>query len=527
MKRRGPSSRCCAFALALGVVALAGAAPGQTRTSAYDRFDLPGFDAYVYVAMAEQPAFFTVAPWGYRVLTPWLVHALPAPNVARGFRWVSVGALAGAAALLGLYLLRLGFKPAAALVGSVAFAWSGPVGEAARYRFLVEPVTVALEVAYLLAIELGAGAAVLGLVALLGVLSKEFFLLLLPLPWLLRRGREGDARAARLALLAALPAAAAFVGLRWAWSAHLSAPGTLPGPDAAGLALERLADSWREWALAALLWGLTPLAVLGAFRTAARPWRWPAAYLALVTFVPPFLNPVAFFPADIPRLLLYVLPLAIPLALVALDRVWPLMESPAPVPPRWPKAIEVIAGIAAAGVLAALVLGLDRYRRSDLRGPRDGPRLLALCRESLRAARRLDRGQPVVLDVAAHRFVWGESDPGDLSRMRWFLADGWGDRAHYGTGEAAMAAGEASLLVPVLQPRDLPVTVEVAVPRATRLELRLGEQRLAGEDLGAGPAVLRATLPAAGLVRGDNRLRLVTTGSGVVLRSYTLGGPPP
>jgi hypothetical protein len=491
----------------------------------YDRFDLPGFDAHVYVAMAEQPAFFTVPPWGYRILTPALVHTLPAPNVARGFRWVTVGALGAASALLFVYLCRLRFAPVAALLGSVAFACSGPVGEAARYRFLVEPLTAALQIAYLLAIEMGAGAGALGFVALLGVLSKEFFLLLLPLPWLLRRGREGDARAARLALLAAVPAVAAFVGLRLVWAPHLAGPGAFPGPSAFGLALERFATSWREWALAALLSGLTPLAVLGALRPEARAWRVPAAYLALVTFVPPFLNPVAFFPADIPRLLLYLLPLAIPLALLALARLWPPIVQPAVAAVRWPKAAEWASGLAALGLLLAVLAGVDRYRRWDLRGPRDGPRLLALCRESLRAARRLERGQAVVLEASAHRFVWGESDPGDLSRMRWFLGEGWGDKAHYGTGDVVMAADEASLLVPVLGPRDLAVAVEVEATRAVDLEMRLGENRVVGARLGAGPAVVHARLPAAGLVRGDNTLRLLSPGGGLRLRAFTLGPP--
>jgi hypothetical protein len=59
----------------------------------YDRFTLPAFDAHAYVAMADHPEFFSVAPWGHRVATPWLVAALPVRNVARGFELLTLGCL--------------------------------------------------------------------------------------------------------------------------------------------------------------------------------------------------------------------------------------------------------------------------------------------------------------------------------------------------------------------------------------------------------------------------------------------------
>src|SRR5215468_8369366 len=95
-----------AFALLLmcGILAVRVA---RLRGPVYDRFDLPAFDAHVYIAMAEHPAVFSVAPWGYRVLTPALVHALPVRTVVRGFRYVTLGSFALAGALLFLYLRRL------------------------------------------------------------------------------------------------------------------------------------------------------------------------------------------------------------------------------------------------------------------------------------------------------------------------------------------------------------------------------------------------------------------------------------
>ena len=58
----------------------------------YDAFHLPAFDPYVYVAMAEHPSFFTVAPWGYRVLTPWALQLLGQANAVQAYRLgLSVG----------------------------------------------------------------------------------------------------------------------------------------------------------------------------------------------------------------------------------------------------------------------------------------------------------------------------------------------------------------------------------------------------------------------------------------------------
>jgi hypothetical protein len=309
------------------------------------------------------------------------------------------------------------------------------------------------------------------------------------------------------------------------WGPRVTLAEALPGPGLVGEALRRLAGSWTEWAPAVLLAGLLPLALLGALRAGARPLRLPAAYLALATLVPPFLNPVAFFPADIPRLLLYALPLAIPLALLALDRVWPLHAPPGP-PSPWPRSVEALAGAAAAALLAAALLGGDAYRRWDLRGPRDGPRLLAFCRETLRTARRLDRGQVVALEAEAHRFVWGLSDPGDLSRMRWFLGAGWGDHAHYGTGDMVMAGAEAALVLPLLTPRDLPLELDVVAAAPVDLELLVNGRPVARGRVGPGGSTVRATAPRAALFRGDNTLLLRAAGGGLVLGAYRLGGAP-
>ncbi|HZM52644.1 MAG TPA: hypothetical protein VFE68_19230, partial [Vicinamibacteria bacterium] len=134
---------------------------------------LPAFDAYVYVAMAEHPTVFTVAPWGHRILTPWLARAVPFAPPSVAFPIVTVGSFALACLLLYAFLRRRGHRPWAASLGVVAFAFSPPVGELIAAPFLVEPLACALLIALLLTLEMRVGVFLLALVAVLGVLAKE------------------------------------------------------------------------------------------------------------------------------------------------------------------------------------------------------------------------------------------------------------------------------------------------------------------------------------------------------------------
>jgi hypothetical protein len=463
------------------------------------------------MAMADHPAFFTVAPWGYRVLTPWLVHVLPVANVARGFRYVTLSGLAVAGALLFLFLRRLGHAPPAALLGVAAFALSPPVGEAIRNRFLAEPLGIALVLAFLVTLESGAGLALLCLLAVLAALCKEGLLaLVLPLVFLRLREREGTRRALRAFAIVGAPALAVAVALPAWWTPHLRGAWPALEPLHAAAAA---AAAWHEWAGALLLAGLTPLAVLGAMRPQARPLLRGYGYLPAVTFAAALGaatftgegGPGHFFAADVPRLLLYALPVLIALGLVALDGVWPHLEAPpapAAVSASWRAAA---AALAVAAALAPFVL-VDRYRRVDLRGARDGPYVLGVCRETLRTAFRLDRGQDVSFDAATQSFAWGDSDPGELDRMRWFLRGGWGGLAHYGTGDMVMHEARAELLIPVLRPRDLEVELQTEGPAGLRLAVAVNGRPVGQTAAEGGATVL--SVPAAVLVRGDNVLTL-------------------
>jgi hypothetical protein len=241
-------------------------------------------------------------------------------------------------------------------------------------------------------------------------------------------------------------------------------------------------------------------------------------YVVLAALAAPFFNPVVFSIGDVRRLIVHALPVLVPVALAALPRAWG--STPNVTPASASPARAVLA--AAAAVLAALApLGLDRYRRADLQGARDGPLVLGFCRESLRAARRLEGGEPVTYDPAERRFAWGVSDPGQLARMRWFLREGWGDVPHYGTGAVQMQAARATLIVPVLAPRDLELTVALGGADASGMAL------LNGRPVGAWAAGTSAALrlPAVAQFRGDNVLaleRAAGAGTGVTLDRVTL-----
>jgi len=469
----------------------------------YDRSRLPAFDAYVYVAMAEQPRFFTVAPWGHRILTPWLASSIPVRNIARAFRIVTFTALLAAGGVLFLYLRALGHGIPAAILGASLFTLLPPVAECLRYVFLAEPLAVLLEVALLLALQSGAGLGPLCLIAVLGTLAKEFFVLLVPVALVVGpRSVLPRARKAAVLFAAALGTALA---LRWWWTPHLPAPLPAASPATFLLALHRFHDSFPEWWRSTLLAGVAPLAVLGALRGAAAPARSVAVYVVALAVIPPFLNPVTFFPSDVPRLLIYALPVAIPLAVCAV--MAPASRAPRPDWPRRRKVGAVAAVLAVAAALAPLAI-VDRYRRADLTGPRDGPYVLVVCRETLRTARRLARGEEVALDPSERRYAWGDSHPSEMDRMRWFLREGWGERAHYGTGEVTMHAERASVLVPVLAPADLSAALHVQAPRPLVVDASINGRPLRSWAVGPDSAPETVAIPGAALVRGDNQLTL-------------------
>ena len=489
----------------------------------YDRDLLPAFDAYAYVAMAEQPRYFTVAPWGYRVLGPLLVRALPLDPV-RGFEAVTFAGLLASAVLLSRFLFRLGHHAAGAVAAAALFALLGPTREVIAYPYLVEPLTLALELAFLLVLAGGGSTGVLAAIAVLGALSKEVQVLLVPLVFFVRTPQDGARAALRKTVLVGVAAAAATLIVR-TWTPLPSVAVGRPPLDAV------LQAWWRDWPetwRGAVLLGLTPLAAVGACLPRSWPYLRRYGYGLAVTLVVPFAafvnvgDPrVIFFGKNTERLLLYAVPFLFPLALHAIESLRGGPASHAPAVPAAGARLDRVAGGLAVAMLLALALGLDRYRRLDLRGTRDGPLVLAFCRESLESARRLARGRFTTFDPGRDYFVDGQSDARDLGRMRWYLRDGWGPRPwSISAAEVFTQEARATLVLPCLAPDtwQLALWLSATVPATVRVDVN---GRVLG-DAPVGAQVQRhlLTIPRDALFRGDNLVGLAAPGPGVRLHRF-------
>ncbi|MGE0453299.1 MAG: hypothetical protein AB7O37_01030 [Vicinamibacteria bacterium] len=462
---------------------------------------LPGYDTYVYVAMAEQPRVFTTPPWGFRLLTPLLVHALPV-HQGRGFRLVTWSALGFAAVCLGLFLRRAGFPLALAATGVAIFALAPPAGLLLANPFLVDPVTVALAAGFLLAVQAQAGLGTLALLAALGTLSKELTLVLLPAVFFARREERGVRGALRDALLVAAPCCLLLVSLR-AWAPWAGGPRIALDLDALRNLLAALAVNGGDWLL---FGGLGPLALLGALSPATRPLLRSYGVVLLVLLALPFLYTLpypastVFLAGDLPRYAVYPLLLLLPLALSPLRRL--LRAGEAPVPGHAPRAALQRALYGLALALSLLPLALDPYRRAELDG-RVGARLLDLVRKGRGAAEALAGGRQVVLD-AGETSAWARQDE-LVYELGWFFGRGWSltpERA------VRMAAPEAVLLVPLLAPRALGLELELEADTTVPLTVALNGAPVGRVPAGPGGVRSRLRLPARALFRGDNLLTL-------------------
>src|SRR4029453_3998678 len=140
-----------------------------------------------------------------------------------GFGVLPPGALLAAGLLSFALLRRLGAGELPSVLCAAALLLSDPVARILRYVLLVEPLTLALEALFLLALPAGAPWPVPAPGGLLGTLSKEFFLLLLPAVFLARR-RQGLVRAAGETAGVVAPALFVTLVLRHWWTPSLAAP---------------------------------------------------------------------------------------------------------------------------------------------------------------------------------------------------------------------------------------------------------------------------------------------------------------
>jgi hypothetical protein len=518
-RRKAASETACALlALALSTaLVLLQFVRQQDPHVRYDRFQLPSYDSYAYVAMAERPAVFTVAPWGYRLLTPVVVHALPLRNAVLGLRLVSLGALGLTGLVLYLFLRRLGHSKIASLAAVIVYGASPPVAAALHHGLLADALPVLLLATCLLVVAAGWGIPLLILIITWGTLGKEFFPAVLPFVGLACWPRLGVRRALLLTLLAAVPVAGVSWILQAWWAPQASSAASVPGLDQVPAAVALTLRSWSRWWRPVLLGGVAPLALIGALRTRARPYLARYGYLLVLFGALPFVSAVYagdarigtyYLAEDVPRLLLYTLPLALPLAVLAFEA--PRLR-PAPVVKR--TRLTILALTALFATVAGLLTGLDHYRRIDLRGTRDGPLLLALSRETLRVADRIERGATVTLSPETHRFSWGVTDPPLLGRMRWFLRSGFGARAHYSLGRVVMQGDEAELLLPCARPRPWRLRLTLRSPQPETIALHVNGRQLSVATLTDQPTAIFLDVPASALFRGDNLLTLHREGS--------------
>lgn len=478
--------------------------------------------------MAEEPGVFTVDPWGYRILLPAIIGALTPPRlVVPAFDWAAQAALALSCGLLLIYLRKLGATYRASLLAVIAMMATPSVRTVFENPFLVEPFALALLLLALISIERGTPWAI-ALSLLLLSLSKEIWLTLLPLVFLkhLREGvKEASARTAQVAA----PAAWLWFAMRFLWAPQ-SEGGQAPA-DYLGAAASILAGI-PVFAFDFLLGGLAVAALLALTRPDAREYLKEHALtllplLALPLFAAAYTGEGAatsFFKADVPRLLIYVLPFAAALA-VRLDpaHAGTLIHSRAG---KLPRPVMVVCVI----VLALAPLLLDRYSRVDLSTSRDGPYVLGFVRETLKTARKLDRGETVVFDPGDRKFAWGVSPPSELSKLRFFLRRGFGPLAHYGIHDIRMRETRAAIVLPVLTPRRIRVTATMDARESVWVTF-VARGRKVGEAL-IGPQAVAVSLdiPPDRLFRGDNPIELqcekaAAAGPRLLRLEFIPGGP--
>jgi hypothetical protein len=184
-------------------------------------------------------------------------------------------------------------------------------------------------------------------------------------------------------------------------------------------------------------------------------------------------RPPVLFGKNTDRLLLFAVPVLLPLALHAVEAVLRRPEGRSRCRTTGLALVERAGWAATALFLLALGLGLDRYRREDLRGSRDGPLLLAFCRESLRVAGRLERGGDVGFEPGAMR-----SAGASTTRPRWRACAGSCATAGATcrttrTATRAPQAAEATVTLPCLRPRPLAVELVLDASRPVPVGVRV------------------------------------------------------
>ena len=276
--------------------------------------EAPGFDAHIYLAMAESPSVFTMPPHAYRIAVPLLAHLLPL-EIEPSFFLLTVVGLVGTLTLTYVFLRQLGFSHGMGLLG-LSFMGAAPeIAVFLQNYFLVDPMSIAFIAALLIAIERRWSAGAIALLLLVAGLFKENAFYVLPVLYI--RAAEGwrwDRRAVLRTFWICLPAVTAALILRFAWGGELvgfpyRSPWSVPRRPWIG-SMEAYAEFWRG-----LFGYLSILAIANAFtdrwRTFTRRY-FPYFAIVLAQLV---------VPLNSERLLFYSFPFVIPLAMAELERM--------------------------------------------------------------------------------------------------------------------------------------------------------------------------------------------------------------
>lgn len=467
----------------------------------YDRFVLPAFDGHVYAAMAESPRIFTLPPWGYRILEPWIVHLLPASSAAIGYFWLNLFLLAGTVFTVGVWLRRLGFSSASAALASFVFAISPPLRVLLEYQVLVDPLAVLLLVLVLDEL-IEPDLVILVALTTAAALTKETGLLVLALVPIALVPRMGLVRGLFDSLAVSAPAVFLSILLRLTWGNPAPPPSPFSVLD---LTLGRIISSSWDLLVTATLSGLLLPVLAGLVREPSVPLRIQGAVLWMFTFGLILANPYHYSVSDLPRLSIFAWPALLPLALAGLGFK---RTTPSSSPSVQRSRIGTPLAILALSVCLTLVAVTDPYRRAAYPNSPDPVALVGRLRETIKTARALELGEAFVFDALSGRFALPVNERFNLTearRQRWFLYRGFGRDAAFGSGPPAFRQ-EAQLLLPLLVPRTVLVSLAFEGPGSTEIRIGIGNRDIASIRPGAEGG--RFQIPGALLTRGDNLLWL-------------------
>jgi hypothetical protein len=171
------------------------------------------YDLHKYLYMADHPFSLRIAPFGYRILMPLVVHLLPADRFA-AFYACTVFSLILTAALVFFILRAMRFSTVFSCLGMLVFYSTGYL---ARFNVFA---TWHVDAFSFLFVALGFWfvlknrPAWLAVTLLVGMLAKETVLFILPLYYTFRAARLFDGRLVLKTLMIGLPALSLWFSMR-------------------------------------------------------------------------------------------------------------------------------------------------------------------------------------------------------------------------------------------------------------------------------------------------------------------------